>query len=345
VIGDHYLIWVTTDEILCGNIGAMQDKPSVVVTRRMPEAVHARLLRDYRVVPNEDDHAFSAEELISAARDAQADALLICATDPMDADVIAALPDSVKTIATFAVGVDNIDLAAAKARGIVVANTPDVLTDACADIAMLLTLAAARRAYEGDQMVRTGAWVGWRPTQLLGRDLQRKRLGIFGMGRIGRAYAKRAKAFGMKIHYCNRSRLDRRSEGGAIFHQDIEEMLPLCEFFSINAPATPETKGFLNAERIARLPEGSIVVNIARGDLINDEALIAALKSGHVAAAGLDVFAGEPDIHPGYRELPNVFLMPHAGSATIETRDRMGLACIDAFDAFFSGRPVPTQVA
>ncbi|MCH7794703.1 MAG: D-glycerate dehydrogenase, partial [Proteobacteria bacterium] len=222
---------------------------------------------------------------------------------------------------------------------------PDVLTDSTADITLLVLLGAARRAYEGQRMVREDKWFGWTPTQLLGVQVSGKRLGILGMGRIGLAVAKRARGFDMEIHYHNRNRLAPELERGARYHAEAEAMLGHCDFLSINCPATPETHHFLDARRIALLPERAIVTNTARGAIVDDEALIAALKSGRLAAAGLDVFEGEPDIHPGYRGLPNVFILPHMGSATLETRNAMGFKCLDNLDALFAGAEPPDRVA
>jgi glyoxylate reductase len=320
----------------------MPAKPRVLVTRKLPDAVEERLKRDYQPILNLDDKLYSADELLAACKGC--DALLPSPTDKLTAQLIEQLPDSVRAIATFSVGYEHIDLNACKARGIVVGNTPDVLTDATADIALLLMLGAARRAYEGERMVREDTWGAWEPTGMLGVDMTGKRLGVYGMGRIGQAVAKRARAFDMTIHYHNRSRLAPELEQGAVFHARAEDMLPHCDFLSINAPASPETNGFLNAERIALLPDGAIVVNTARGPLIDDEALIAALKSGKVRAAGLDVYTGEPKINPGYRPLKNTFLLPHLGSATTETRNAMGFRALDNLDAFFAGRPLPSRV-
>ena len=239
---------------------------------------------------------------------------------------------------SFSVGYEHIDIAAAKARGIQVTNTPDVLTDATADIALLLLLAAARRAHEGALMVRENRWSGWSTTQLVGVHVTGKRLGILGMGRIGRAVAQRARGFEMEIHYNNRSRLPEELEQGAIFHSDPEELLPHCDFLSINCPASPEMHHFLDRRRIAMLPERAVVVNTARGPLVDDDALIEALNSGRIAAAGLDVFEGEPNIDPRYRDVVNAFLLPHMGSATVETRNDMGFKCLDNLDAFFAGK-------
>ena len=235
-----------------------------------------------------------------AGRAAGADALLVSAVDPIPADLIRALPDSVRMIATFSVGTDHIDLAAAKERGIAVSNTPGVLTDATADIAFLLLLGAARRASEGERLIREGRWEGWAPTQLVGVHVTGKRLAILGMGRIGQAVARRARGFDMEIHYHNRRRLPADEEAGAIYHADADDLLSVADFLSIHSPATPETHHWLNAERIARLPDRAVVVNTARGSVVDDEALIAALRSGKLAAAGLDVFENEPRLHPGY---------------------------------------------
>lgn len=321
----------------------MAEAPIVLVTRRMPDAVTDRLLRDYRPRLNPEDKPLAADEIAAAA--AGCDALMIAPPLQMTAAVIAALPGSIRAIATFSVGFEHIDLAAAKARGIVVTNTPDVLTDASADIAMLLILGASRRASEGERMVREDRWTGLGLTAMLGRHVTGKRLGILGMGRIGRALARRARGFDMTIHYANRRRLPPELEQGAAFHADPEDMLPNCDVLSINCPATAETRHYVNAARIARLPDGAIVVNSARGPIVDDQALIAALRSGKLFAAGLDVYENEPSIHPDYRTLRNVFLLPHLGSATVETRDAMGFKCLDNLDAVFAGREPPDRLA
>jgi lactate dehydrogenase-like 2-hydroxyacid dehydrogenase len=320
----------------------MPHKPTIFVTRRLPEAVTHRLTADYEARLNEHDGVLSADQLVKGADGA--DALLVTPTDKLTAEVIGRLPKSVRMIATFSVGYEHINLDAAKARGLPVSNTPDVLTDATADIALLLMLGAARRAYEGERAVRDTTWKFWSTTYMLGIHMTGKRLGIFGMGRIGQAVAKRARAFDMQIHYFNRRRLPAQIEQGALYHASADEMLPYCDFLSINAPGGPETHHWLNAERISRLPDKAIVVNTARGPLVDDAALIAALKAGKLFAAGLDVFENEPNIHPGYRDLPNVFLLPHLGSATVETRNAMGFKALDNLDAFFAGRELPDRV-
>jgi glyoxylate reductase len=317
----------------------MPEKPSVLVTRRLPDAVTERLLRSYDAELNEADGVYDADELIRRAQGRTA--LLVCNTEKLTRAVIERLPDSVKIIATFSVGYEHIDVAAAKARGIQVTNTPDVLTDATADITLMLLLAAARRAHEGALMLREGRWSGWSTTQLVGVHVTGKRLGILGMGRIGRAVAQRARGFEMEIHYNNRSRLPADQERGATFHDDPEALLAHCDFLSINCPASPEMHHFLDKRRIALLPERAVVVNTARGALVDDDALLDALKSGRIAAAGLDVFEGEPNLDPRYRDVENAFLLPHMGSATVETRNAMGFKCLDNFDAFFAGRTPP----
>lgn len=322
----------------------MNAKPVIFVTRKLPDAVEARLQRDYQPILNPNDKLYSADELVELS--AQADAILPCHTEKIDAALIARLPKNVKVIANFSVGVDHCDLDAAKDKGLIVTNTPDVLSDATAEIAMLLMLGAARRASEGERMVRAKEWKDWSPSFMVGRQVTGKRFGVIGMGRVGQVTASRARGFGMDIHYYNRSRLSADKESGASYYPTVEELLPNCDVLSIHCPATPETAGLLNAERIALLPDGAIVVNTARGGVVNDEALIEALKSGKVWAAGLDVFNGEPEnIHPGYRDLDNVFLLPHIGSATSDTRDAMGFRALDNLDAVFAGREPNDRVA
>ena len=318
--------------------------PVVFVTRRLPDAVEARLSRDYTPVLNPSDTLYPPDSLPDRVAKSGAEALLCCPTDGISADVIAALPDTVRAVATFSVGYDHINVAAANARGLIVTNTPDVLTDATADCAMLLMLAAARRAWSAETLLRDGNWEAWAPTGQIGTQVTGKRLGIFGMGRIGRAMAKRARGFDMEIHYSDMLRLPPDLEDGATFHEDPEALLTHSDFFSLHCPLTPETRHFLDARRIARLPDGAVVVNTARGPIVDDEALIAALRSGKIAAAGLDVFEGEPAIHPDYAGLANVTLFPHIGSATRETRDAMGFVALDNLDAVFAGRTPPNQV-
>lgn len=317
-------------------------KPKVLVTRKLPPAVEERLQRDYQPDLNATDEIYGQEELIERAKGC--DALLVTVTDSINRNVIERLPDTLKMIATFSVGFDQIDIAAAQDHGIAVSNTPGVLTNATADIAMLLLLGAARGAGNGEHAIRQNRWKNWAPTGFLGRDFTGKRLGILGMGRIGQAVAKRAQAFDMEIHYHNRRRLPEEQEAGARYHDSLEALLPHCDFLSIHAASTPQTRGIINADTLQALPPGAIIVNTARGDLVDDEALIHALASGHLGAAGLDVFNNEPDLDPRYRALPNTFLLPHLGSATLETRNAMGFCALDNLDAFFAGKPLPTPV-
>lgn len=320
----------------------MPQKPRLIVTRRLPEAVLERASRDYDAWLNAEDRQLGSQELVALCRDA--DAALVCLTEKLTREVIEVLPSRLKIVSTFSVGTDHIDLAAARAKGLRVGNAPHGVTVATAEIAMLLILGTARRAPEGEQMVRTGQWIGWQPTQLLGNRLDGKRLGILGLGKIGQALARRARAFDMEIHYCNRRRLPAVEEQGAVFHAGLESLLGAVDVFSLNAPATAETRHIVNARTLALLRRGAIVINTARGDLVNDDDLIAALRSGHIAYAGLDVFQGEPRLNPGYLELPNVFLLPHMGSATIESRNQMGFEALDNIDAFFAGRELPFAV-
>lgn len=314
----------------------MTSKPKLFVTRKLTADVEARIAGSYEALFNEDDHIMSSDELLEKAE--SCDGMLICSTEPHKAEMIQALPDSVRIIATFSVGYDHIDVPAAEARGIAVTNTPDVLTDSTADIALLLMLGAARGADWGERMVREGTWTSWAATHPLGHDVTGRKLGILGMGRIGQAVAKRARGFDMQIHYHKRSRLPADLEQGAVYHDTLEAMLGESEFLSINCASTPQTRGLINAETIAMLPDGAVVVNTARGDIVNDDALIAAIESGKLAAAGLDVFAGEPAIDERYRTLKNTFLLPHIGSATQGTRSAMGMRAVDNLDAFFAGQ-------
>jgi len=321
----------------------MGAKPKVVVTRKLPEAVEARLRRDYDPHFNVDDHVYSTDELIALADGAQA--LLPCHSEHLSAAAIERLPECVKAIANFSVGVDHVDLAAAKARGIIVTNTPDVLSDATAEIALLLMLGAARRAAEGDRLIRAGQWRRWSPAFMVGTQITGKTLGVVGMGRVGQVTARRARGFDMSIHYHNRRRVPAELEQGAVFHERLETLLGACDVLSLHCPASAETRHLMDARRIALLRPGVILVNTARGALVDDEALQDALRSGHVAAAGLDVFNDEPAIHPGYRGLDNTFLLPHIGSATRETRDAMGFRALDNLDAIFAGREPGDRVA
>ena len=317
-------------------------KPIVVVTSHFIEGVETRIEREYEARRSTNGASFKSGELLAAAEGA--DAMLVTLADRIDAEFLKRVSASVKVIATYSVGFDHIDLRAAAERKIAIANTPGVETDAVADLAMLLLLGASRRAYEAQELVRSGEWESSNVAALLGWQPTGKILGIFGMGHIGQAVARRARGFGMKIHYYNPIRLPEETAGDAVFHTDPLDLLRVSAFLSLNAPESKETHHFLDAKTIQLLPPGAIVVNSARGGMIMDEDLIAALQSGQVAAAGLDVFESEPKLHPGYLALKNTFLLPHIGSATVETRTAMGMLALDNIDAVLSGSPAPSLV-
>ena len=311
------------------------EKPRILVTRKMMPDVEQRIATLFRASLNPDDRPMGRDEILEKA--ARHDAILLTSFDKLGPEFIPALPASIRIIATHSVGYDHLSIPQAEAKGIAVTNTPGVLTDATADIALLLILGAARGASWGDRIVRENRWGETTLLTPMGHDVTGRRLGILGMGRIGQAVARRARAFGMAIHYHSRSPVAAEDALGATFHARFADMLPHCDFLSINCASTPETRGMVNAQALALLPSGAIVVNTARGDIVDDEALIAALASGQLAAAGLDVFKGEPRIDPRYRTLDNVFLLPHIGSATPGTRSAMGHKCIDNLLQFFRG--------
>jgi lactate dehydrogenase-like 2-hydroxyacid dehydrogenase len=315
-------------------------KPILVVTAHFVDVVENRLERDFELRRKKNGAHFTPEELLSAADGA--DAMFVTLADRLDAGFFNRVASSVKVIATYSVGYDHIDLKAAAARKIAIAYTPGVSADTVADITLLLLLGASRRGYEALQVVRSGSWNPTDATAVLGWQLTGKILGIYGMGRIGQGVAKRARGCGMKIHYHDPHRLSAEVEENAIFHDDPYDLLKVSAFLSINAPETKQTHHFLDAKAIACLPRGAIVVNSARGGLVVDEDLIAALKSGQVAAAGLDTYEGEPKLHPGYLSLKNTFLLPHVGSATIETRTAMGMLALDNVEAVLKGLPAPS---
>lgn len=310
-------------------------KPRLLVSRHMMPDVEARAAERFAARLNGTHEPLPRAEMLRLAP--EFDALLVSSLDKWGRDFPAALPPSIRIIATHSVGYDHIDVGLAAKHGITVTNTPDVLTDATADIAMLLILGAARGAGWGCRMVREDKWGEPSLVAPMGFDVSGRRLGILGMGRIGLAVARRAKGFGMEIHYHSRKPVAPDLAQGATYHAHFDDMLPYCDFLSVNCASTPETRGIVNAAAIARLPANAIVVNSARGDIVDDEALIAALQSGRLAAAGLDVFKGEPNIDARYRSLENVFLMPHLGSATPATRSAMGHRALDNLEAFFRG--------
>jgi lactate dehydrogenase-like 2-hydroxyacid dehydrogenase len=321
----------------------MTVKPVVLVTRKLPPKVEDRLRHDYQARLNPDDRLYSKDELIAQARGAQA--ILPCHTEHFSADVFQQLPAEVKIIANFSVGFDHVDVEAARKKGVVVTNTPDVLSDATAELTMMLMIGAARRASEGEKLVREGKWKDWSPAFMVGTQVTGKRLGILGMGRVGQVVAKRARGFDMTIHYHDVRRLPPEREAGAIFHETAEDLLPHCDFLSVHCNVTPATRGLMDARRFSLLPDGAIFVNAARGAIVDDEALIEALTSGKLRAAGIDAYNNEPKVDQRLVALPNTFLMPHIGSATAETRDAMGFRALDNLDAYFAGHEPHDRVA
>ncbi|PUB18626.1 2-hydroxyacid dehydrogenase [Yoonia sediminilitoris] len=311
-------------------------KPRLWITRRLSDATLERAARDYDVVINHDDTPGSAQDLIAASH--AFDAIIPCHSEHFSADVVAQFGDRLQIVANHSVGVDHCDLQALKARGITITNTPDVLSDATAELAMLLMLGAARHAVAGDRIVRSGAWDSWSPAFMVGKQVTGARLGIIGMGRVGRAFAAKARGFDMEIHYFNRSRLPDAQAHGATYHDSIESLLGVADFLSLHCPATPQTADLMNADRLALLPQGAVLVNTARGALVDEDALMGALDSGQVAAAGLDCFKTEPGGNPAFAQYDNIFMLPHIGSATVQTRDAMGFRALDNLDAYFAGK-------
>ena len=304
----------------------------ILITRKLIASSEDKAKKFFDVKLNKEDKILSKEKLIKDSEGC--DGILSSLTEKFDSDVISKLPSSIKIISNFAVGFGNIDIKAAKERNIVVTNTPDVLTDATAEIAMLILLGAARRAKEGAEWVMKKNWK-WSADFLMGKQLTGSRLGILGMGRIGRAIAERARSFGMKIHYYNRSRLAENLEKGAVYHKSLESLLEVSDFFSINCPATKETKHIINKNTLKHFPDGAVLSNSARGDMIDDDAMVEALKNGKIYSLGLDVYNGEPNIHPEYLNLPNVYILPHLGSATKKTRTAMADLAVDNIHEFF----------
>ncbi len=315
----------------------MTVRPVVWITRKLTKATLERAARSYELVVNNADGLHSPEDIIKMS--ASVDAILACHSELFTAEVVNQLDPRVKIIANHSVGVDHCDLKALRARGIVVTNTPDVLSEATAEIAMLLMLGAARRVVEGDRIVRSGNWDFWSPSFMIGKQVSGQTLGIIGMGRVGQVVAKRARGFGMKVHYFNRKRLPTKVEQDAVFHDNIESLLRVAEFLSLHCPATPETTGMMNNKRFNLLPDGAVFVNTARGALVDENALLEALDSGKVAAAGLDCFTKDPGGNPAFARYDNIFMLPHIGSATHQTRDAMGFRALDNLDMFFAGKP------
>jgi glyoxylate reductase len=318
--------------------------PRVVVTRKLPDRIETRLRELFDARLNRDDRPLTAAELAEAV--AQADVLVPTVTDRISAAVIGAAGPRLRLIASFGTGVDHIDLDAAKARGILVANTPGVLTEDTADTTMALILAVMRRLTEGERLVRAGEWEGWSPTSMLGHRPAGKKLAIVGMGRIGMAVARRARAFGMSIHYHNRRRLppEREAEVGATWWESLDQMLVQADVVSINCPHTPATFHLLSARRLALMRPHAYLVNTARGEVVDEAALVRALERRELAGAGLDVYAREPAIDRRLLALDNVVCLPHMGSATLEGRIAMGERVLINIRAFADGHAVPDRV-
>ena len=304
----------------------------ILVTRKLLQSNEDRLKEIYDVNLNKNDELYSQSKLIELSQGC--DGILSALTDKLDAETINKLPDTVKILSNFAVGFGNIDLDAAKKRNIVVTNTPEVLTDATAEIGILLILGACRRAAEGISGARASDWK-WSADYLIGKQLTGTRLGILGMGRIGQKIAKVAKALGMIIHYHNRSELSSEKAQGAIYHNNLKSLMSVSDVLSVCCPASNETINLINKETLEHLPQGAVVTNVARGDIVDDEALIDALNRRKVYAVGLDVYKGEPNLNPGYLKHKSAFILPHLGSATKETRTAMANLAIDNLEEFY----------
>lgn len=316
-------------------------KPILIFSFPALDNLIALARKDFEVLLPPVGGFASSSEILELAHSKMASALIVTMTQKIDANFLAALPASVKVVSTCSVGHDHMDLAAAKRRGLLLTNTPDVLTEATADMAFLLMLGASRRMPEYTQVMRGGWGRFFNQNEMLGFDISRKTLGIYGMGRIGQALADRARGFGMKILYCNRHRLPPDLEKGATYFSDFHAMLPQSQILSLNAPSTPQTQGVMNAKAFAALPPNAILVNVARGSLLDENALFDALDSGRLFAAGLDVFQNEPRIDPRFYSHPRLFLSPHMGSATVETRTAMGLRALDNVRIALSGGNPP----
>ncbi len=316
-------------------------KPRILLSRRWPEAVERRLAQRYDVTLNEEDVPLRPDALADAMR--QFDAVCPTVTDRLEASAIEGPDVRARIIGNFGAGIEHVDLEAARRAGITVTNTPDVLTDATADIAMTLLLMATRRAGEGERELRAGEWTGWRPTHLLGSSLSGKVLGLVGFGRIARAMADRARAFGMRIAYHSRTPKPDMPEGS--YHAELAGLLAASDVVSLHAPGGAETHHMIDAAMLKRMKPGAVLLNTGRGTLIDEAALVDALRDRKIAAAGLDVFENEPNVNPGLVDLPNAVLLPHLGSATLETREAMGMKVADNLDRFFAGQEPLDRVA
>ena len=321
-----------------------QQKPVVVVTRKLPDAIETRMMELFDARLNHDDHPMEQAELIEAVK--TADILVPTVTDRIDSRVLSQANPELRLIANFGTGVDHIDLASARERGITVSNTPGVLTEDTADMTMALILAVPRRLAEGEHLMRSGDWRGWSPTGMLGHRIFGKRLGIVGMGRIGQAVARRARGFGLSVHYHNRNRVHEEIEGEleATYWESLDQMLARMDIISINCPHTPATYHLLSARRLKLIQPHCYIVNTARGEVIDENALTRMLRSGELAGAGLDVFEHEPAVNPKLLELDNAVLLPHMASATIEGRAEMGEKVIINIKTFVDGHVPPDRV-
>lgn len=319
-------------------------KPVVIVTRKLPDVIETRMMELFDVRLNLDDEPFTTERMAAAMQ--EADVLVPTVTDRIDGKILAAAGDRLRLIASFGTGVDHIDLAAARARGITVTNTPGVLTEDTADMTMALILAVPRRLVAGERLMRTGQWRGWSPTSMLGNRIHGKRLGIIGMGRIGQAVARRARGFGLSIHYHNRRPVHAETEAEleATFWDNLDQMLSRMDIISINCPHTPATYHLISPRRLALIQPHAFIVNTSRGEVIDENALVRVLQNREIAGAGLDVFEHEPQVNPKLLGLDNVVLMPHMGSATIEGRIDMGQKVIINIRTFGDNHTPPDRV-
>ena len=304
----------------------------ILITRKLIKESEEYASHLFKVKFNVDDKLLSKEEIITQSNDC--DGIISTITEDLDNEIISRLSKNIKIISNFGVGFSNIDINAAKQKNIIVTNTPDVLTEATAEIAMFIILGAARRATEGIKYARNQNWK-WSSDFLIGKELNQANLGILGMGRIGRAVARRARSFGMKIHYCNRVRLSPDLENESIYHDNIKSLFSVSDFLSINCSSTKETKHIINKKTLNYFPKGAVIANSARGEVIEDNSMIEALKSGKIFSLGLDVYNGEPNIHPEYLALSNVFVLPHLGSASYKTRKAMSDLAINNLKDFF----------
>ena len=321
-----------------------QTKPKVILTRKLPDTIETRMRELFDTNLNDSDRGLTRQELEGAVK--KADVLVPTVTDKIDADLLAKAGDQLRLIASFGTGVDHINLAAAKARGITVTNTPGVLTEDTADVAMALILAVPRRIAEGDALARSGQWKGWSPTGMLGHRINGKRLGIVGMGRIGEAVARRARGFGLSVHYHNRNPVHPETEAEleATYWESLDQMLARVDIVSVNCPHTPATNHLLSRDRLSLMQPSAYLVNTSRGEVVDEKALAELLAKRCISGAGLDVYSSEPDIPSALCDLPNVVLLPHIGSATIEGRLQMGDKVIINVQAFWDGHTPPDRV-